>query len=435
MDKNPNNNPNSAKFGLIITFLSLVSGLLVLTLNNGPETVGRLEILIYLGLSFFFLLGLVLMIFRQTQMVNTFEQKTAKWQTTLTGPLLGLFTIILSFLILEIISRSIIAANPAYRLHNNNARLSYAIESPAYADASFATEAFFQERFNPQNAIVTFDDTGTYILPQNFDGEWINVINHHRQTTGQPENYDHIVYLFGGSTLFNVEVPDDQTVASKLQALLSDSYGEMYKVVNLGVIGASTSQQLAHLKTLALEQGDVVIFFDGINDVVKNLSYRGSRLTRILEKSHLIKYFILPVFQRWLPGYQLGQADIEATYIENITTAYNLSQKAGAHFLHFLQPNIYMDESPTVYESTLITSLENDYPGWKKSILQGYEQLASAQQKLSTAGLPSYDWRYLLIDHEINDPHEIFLDDVHVNHIGNQIIAEALFASIKDHLE
>jgi lysophospholipase L1-like esterase len=306
------------------------------------------------------------------------------------------------------------------------------MESPAYAYASFATESFFEERFNPQNAVVTFDETGTYILPQNFDGEWINVVNHQRLTSGQPEAYDHTVYLFGGSTLFNVEVPDEQTVASKLQSLLSEAYGETYKVVNLGVIGASTSQQLAHLKTLSLEPGDVVVFFDGINDVVKNLSYQGSQLARILEKSHLIKYFIMPLFRRWLPGYQLNQTDIETTYYENIKTACSMTQAAGADFLHFLQPNIYMDESPTIYEKTLIESLENDYPGWKNSILQGYKQLASAQEKLSDEGLPSYDWRFILTDHEDFDPHEIYLDDVHVNQIGNQIIAEALFAAIQN---
>mgnify|MGYP007000117194 len=52
------------------------------------------------------------------------------------------------------------------------------------------------------------------VKPSDYKGKWINVKNNRRVTINEPKNYLHTIYLFGGSTVYNGEVPDHLTIAS-----------------------------------------------------------------------------------------------------------------------------------------------------------------------------------------------------------------------------
>jgi hypothetical protein len=75
------------------------------------------------------------------------------------------------------------------------------------------------------------------------------------------------IWLFGGSTLFGWGVPDDQTVASHLSAILSTGRTH-YTVVNYGHTEFYSTQEAVLFATL-LRHGqkcDIAVFLDGLND-------------------------------------------------------------------------------------------------------------------------------------------------------------------------
>ncbi len=91
-----------------------------------------------------------------------------------------------------------------------------------------------------------------------------------RMTPGSCESPkpDAIVFMFGGSTMLGVGVPDRFTVPAYF-ARLANTGGRCVRVVNYGAGWWQSSQSLTLLTDL-LRHGarpDVVVFYDGINDI------------------------------------------------------------------------------------------------------------------------------------------------------------------------
>ena len=78
-----------------------------------------------------------------------------------------------------------------------------------------------------------------------------------------------VIWTFGGSTMFGWGVPDDETIASHLSAILSrDLPGRSVRVINHGHCYFFSSQELALFEML-LRRGDrcdAAVFLDGLND-------------------------------------------------------------------------------------------------------------------------------------------------------------------------
>ena len=108
---------------------------------------------------------------------------------------------------------------------------------------------------------------GRYLLPANRSGRYININDHRRRTTDAPDGAVNRVHFFGGSTLFCAEVPDQWTVASCLQRLLNEQPGPRLRVENYGACSMIARQQTEQLQARPIRPGDVVIFYDGFNDV------------------------------------------------------------------------------------------------------------------------------------------------------------------------
>lgn len=75
--------------------------------------------------------------------------------------------------------------------------------------------------------------------------------------------------VVGGSTTFDVQVPDEEnTWVYRLEKLIRDRFGKEYDVINGGVGGYTIYENFIHYITLLTYlEPDVVIFFSGINDV------------------------------------------------------------------------------------------------------------------------------------------------------------------------
>jgi hypothetical protein len=107
---------------------------------------------------------------------------------------------------------------------------------PPYKNAAYFSEAFVTEQFRQPGGWHFQKELG-FLLPGDMHGQFYNVENHQRRTTGQPVNSEHTVFLIGGPAVC-AEVPDDLTVPSLLQAELT-RLGKRYWVENLGVPGAT----------------------------------------------------------------------------------------------------------------------------------------------------------------------------------------------------
>ena len=86
-----------------------------------------------------------------------------------------------------------------------------------------------------------------------------------RVTTDQPKKAKNNVFLFGGSTTQNHEVPNELSIASILQRQLN-AHSLKYKVNNRGFTSVVTIQQLDILKGEKIKKDDIVIFYDGGNN-------------------------------------------------------------------------------------------------------------------------------------------------------------------------
>jgi hypothetical protein len=104
-----------------------------------------------------------------------------------------------------------------------------------------------------------------------FSGRLVSVDSaHRRRTIPTPQRPAHRVFLLGGSTMWGIGAQDRQTIASHLAAQLAEAGRPDVAVVNHAQIGWVQTQELIGL-TLALRAGerpDLVLFYDGINDVI-----------------------------------------------------------------------------------------------------------------------------------------------------------------------
>lgn len=110
-----------------------------------------------------------------------------------------------------------------------------------------------------------------------FQGTQITVNeNQYRVTPGadcQPDAYT--VFVFGGSTIFGTGSPDWGTIPAYLQQGLSENSERPVCVVNFGQLGYVAAQEEIELMR-QLQAGnipDVVIFYNGVNDVYSAYLY------------------------------------------------------------------------------------------------------------------------------------------------------------------
>ena len=93
----------------------------------------------------------------------------------------------------------------------------------------------------------------------------IAIVNGWRVTTNQPVNPLHNIYIFGGSTAHNAEVPNEFTIASYLQRSIN-KINSRFKVNNRGFTTVTTNQQNEFLYKTDIKKDDIVIYYDGSNN-------------------------------------------------------------------------------------------------------------------------------------------------------------------------
>ena len=122
------------------------------------------------------------------------------------------------------------------------------------------------ENFNEYHAFYGW-------LKKDITSENINVTNNLRKTKKNPNwNLKSKIWFFGGSTIWGTSVSDENTIPS-----LSSDLNHDFQPVNVGeyayVSGQSLNRLIKYIDNI--NDGDHVVFFDGVNDVFNNCNVDG----------------------------------------------------------------------------------------------------------------------------------------------------------------
>ena len=334
---------------------------------------------------------------------------------------------------------------------------------PPYKDSDYDISSFTDESFSPHGWLTP--PNSRLVIPNDFNGRYINVENGLRKTTHQPSKFSNVIYIFGGSTVFCNEVPDWYTLPSILQGLVNENYPNQYKVENYGATTVVSAQELERLKTVSLQHGDVVVFYNGANDsfisIYKNnpkgwiigenrkiLFDKGFFATSLVKLhsrygrfSKFVDFFLSPYDYRFEPIHLKKQSQVEVLaskmrthYLENILSAHHYSIGAGSKFFLFLQPTLVTSKNSSRYEYQIRHNAYLIPNGMEKAVKAGYKELRPTVRKLyDKHGVFTFDISDLFDKRPQGD--EYFLDWVHVSEKGNAKIANAIFSAIKPSLQ
>lgn len=326
-----------------------------------------------------------------------------------------------------------------------------------YQYASYFSQEFIAESFK-QPGGWSYPKGTRLIIPNDFKGKYFNIEKGRRVTAYQPQNYERTVYVFGGSAVYGSEVPDNLTIPSLIQELFNKQYGNRFIVENLGTTTVTISQQLERLKRISLKRRDIVIFYDGANDIIMKLFYANrnesfaQRNQRVLKEMSFLQWTVLYLYYKFsdysefvrrffnpnsnlsIPKHLMDETEmknllniLQTEYQDSIVAASEYSRQKGADFFHFLQPSLFTVENKSDYEKRLIRNYYINPNGMAVSFERGYPILKKIGKSLQ-GKVYSSDLSKLLNNRRKGE--EYFLDFCHVTHEANQIIAENIFNSI-----
>ena len=328
----------------------------------------------------------------------------------------------------------------------------YRLQNPAaYKNSPYDAKKLIKEAFEIRHVQVDGN-----LQPLDRKGMYINIKNNKRVTTDQPINYTNKIFIFGGSTIFNSEVPDKFTIASFLQRLININYNKKYKVINYGVSGLLIEDQLRKIKQIKFNENDIVILYDGINEIYQYL-YRGSFEKNIisedrerLEKlnffsrnyilffdkyggnySFLFRRFLNPYASPKEYKYELKIKNLEAfnnNYYKNLIQIKNFSNINKIKYYHFLQPNLFQKKNKLNYEKELIDNQGLTPKGTKNA----FDFFIKNKLYLDSFILESMINSKSLLNIFDNIEEPIYLDYMHINEVGNEIVAKEFYKTLKE---
>ncbi|WP_269622129.1 hypothetical protein [Prochlorococcus marinus] len=280
-----------------------------------------------------------------------------------------------------------------------------------------------------------------------------------RITAYKNKEYSRNIYIYGGSTIESSEVINKYTIPSYLQRFLTLNDYLDYGVHNRGFTSVVTSQQNDFLLRTPLKSGDIVIYYDGGNNIWNGVANADPKGTIIgsNKKNYWINSIKLLVvnLQTYKLFSQLKNQNNESiicdgsqipnlasllnrsnqsfdVYKNDLINARKISLDRGASFIHFFQPNLFSvhESKHTPYEVKLIESSPSEMIpcGAKEYLTTGTKVFQNRHKELTESGIISIDLSKLFRgDNNKIFPHEIFLDFIHVTEKGNQKVAEAIF--------
>lgn len=325
---------------------------------------------------------------------------------------------------------------------------------PGYTDTDWYTATWREfDIVNPRNLYSAFDLWGR--MP--YRGSAITIDEDGTRHTpgtacGDPAAYR--IFMYGGSTMWGMGAPDAMTIPAYLQARLGTETARPLCVVNYGELGFVSMQGVIRLMK-SLQTGDVpdmVIFYDGVNDVVaadqtgqaglhRNL---GTFQQAVATQSHqlhpllrlLIDSYTFQFVRGLIGGEAAAQAlqrsatladDVTERYLANARMVRALGAEYGfvAHF--FWQPVMVVGDKPLTPEEKRMAAVVHD------PLLSLYRDTWA--RVAAVAGQPPYTHLHDIA--RALDAYDtlLYFDHHHLLPEGNAIIAQVMAETIMTDIE
>ncbi len=327
----------------------------------------------------------------------------------------------------------------------------YFQKSESYKNSPWARD-YDQELFSSYN---TSWRPYVYWRRTPMKGKYINVDARGRRHTVPPATPDTNtsrklkIFMFGGSTLWGEGVRDRYTLPSLVWRDLAARHINA-EVTNFGEVAYVNTQELIEL-IMQLERGnvpDVVIFYDGYNDVYAglqnltagytqfewkreleyNISTRYNKLKRVFLLNTLDRFYLGKLIKALSnklsykePFSQKSKSlkeDIVEVYLNNIKIITALGKAYGFVPLFFWQPVIYTKNHLTPFEKNYATEPLGGLYRQTQAVLQANYQKFPPYHFFDISNLFAGTNR------------EVYLDFCHVNEDANQIIAQRITADL-----
>jgi lysophospholipase L1-like esterase len=251
--------------------------------------------------------------------------------------------------------------------------------------------------------------------------------------------------MFGGSTMWGYGARDEYTIPSQLANYL-DSEDKSFKIQNLGQLGYISTQSVIRL-FLEIQRNnmpDIVIFYDGVNDVFAKYAEKAGmnhsrfKVERILSRPSWVNLFedyiesspflnlvrsAFPLLRESKGSSGISREELELCaeetideYLANVTLVQKLAKAYNFQAFFLWQPIIFFKETLTPFEKT---ELNNTMGRRLEDLKFLYKRTDSLLNENSS------DVINLSHLFQKNDK-LIFLDPWHVNESGNKHITEAI---------
>jgi lysophospholipase L1-like esterase len=280
-----------------------------------------------------------------------------------------------------------------------------------------------------------------------FSGRHINVDDEGLRRTWNPAILSDAaqVWVFGGSTVWGTGVRDDHTIPSELSRLLAED-GAAARVTNFGQAGyVSTQEVVTLLRELQLGgRPDVVVFYDGVNDVYAallegtagvpmNEENRRREFNVSRDWSGLLRAAVqrleglqrLAAIFRGRPAPRRPESlasDIVAHYEANVRAVRALASAHGFEAVFVWQPTIFTKRHVTDFEERT-----------RDSRMVAHRDLQlEANRLVRQSALLGADTSFVDLTaalDAVEDP--LYIDFCHLSEDGNRQIAEAMLPFVK----
>lgn len=329
------------------------------------------------------------------------------------------------------------------------------IPPPYQTDLYDIYEMISNTKWSFKNGSISED--GSQIRYPDYQSKSLNIVDGIRLTSDRPPHFSGKIYVFGGSTIYSSEVPDEYTIPSYLQRMINATSKNTYAVVNMGMIAVTTTGQYNRLKDVKLGNRDIVVFYDGVNDALQSIYYgvtTGSMVSRNMsqlrtltptqktfaqfhsswrDKSYFVKYF-LDSYNYEMPDHLKNDEQLKKLSLamkENSSRQIRASHKFvtenGARFVHILQPHLFSYKHFSKYQKRVFA--ETTLAGFKEGLNIGYSELRELIGEQKKQGIEAFDISDIF-GNQATDA-EYFLDFAHMAHSGNRVIAEEIYSILR----
>jgi lysophospholipase L1-like esterase len=264
------------------------------------------------------------------------------------------------------------------------------------------------------------------------------------------------VWIFGGSTVWGVGVPDADTMPSQLARQASAAGRTCLEVTNLGVEAYVANQEVIFL-IQQLKSGrrpDLVIFYDGLNDacvggvgrtpeahnylvaIKTAFETSGSVIGTLSRKSYFLR--LVRALRRRADS-SSKEIDLSAqaratldNYEANIAIVRALGEKYRFQTWFFWQPTLIYGKKPLDrFEQVLADEMASENVGGP--IRETFLAVRAVYEEAERRSKASGDFEFLghLFD-EVREP--VYIDWMHLGPRGNEIVAAAIAAQLQSNL-